>query len=176
MHQVVISLGSNSDRERNLAAALDALHQQFHTLQISPIYASADARPQTKRHPSVYYNAVIAFRCSLSPRACKQQLRLIENQQQRRRGHTDVSCDLDLLLYDDLVKEDRELTIPHPDMTHCDYLLRPLAELLPNALHPILKKTYAEIWQKKQKTINLVPVDFVWRGKLLSTTSHCLAL
>jgi len=53
------------------------------------------------------------------------------------------ALDLDILFYDDIVLDDEELTIPHPDMENRDFVMKPLAELAPFYRHPLTKKTVA---------------------------------
>lgn len=53
--------------------------------------------------------------------------------------------DLDILLYGDLVVNDPELAIPHPLLHLRRFMIEPLAEISPDAFHPVLKKTASEI-------------------------------
>ena len=55
---------------------------------------------------------------------------------------------MDIVFYDDLVLSDDDLVIPHPDMTNRDFVLRPLNEIAPNAVHPVLNKTVSKLLKK----------------------------
>jgi 7,8-dihydro-6-hydroxymethylpterin-pyrophosphokinase len=52
---------------------------------------------------------------------------------------------LDILLYEDLVLNDADLIIPHPRMHEREFVLKPLKEIAPKALHPVLKKAIEDI-------------------------------
>ena len=55
------------------------------------------------------------------------------------------TLDLDILFYDDLVQDDPALTLPHPDMYNRDFVLRPMAELAPHFVHPLFRRTMAQL-------------------------------
>ena len=53
--------------------------------------------------------------------------------------------DLDILFYDDVITARPDLTIPHPHIKDRDFVLRPLAEIAPDLIHPVLKKSIKEL-------------------------------
>ena len=55
------------------------------------------------------------------------------------------TLDLDIIFYDKLVYEDEQLIIPHVDMQNRYFVLKPLAELIPNYRHPVFGKTVSEM-------------------------------
>ena len=64
--------------------------------------------------------------------------------------YSDRLIDIDLLLYDDLqvsavLPSGAGLTLPHPLMAERDFVMRPLAEIAPGLVHPVLKRTMKEI-------------------------------
>ena len=57
------------------------------------------------------------------------------------------TLDLDILLYQDYVSDDPELTVPHPDMGNRRFVLEPLSKLCPNLIHPVTGKTIRHMLQ-----------------------------
>jgi 7,8-dihydro-6-hydroxymethylpterin-pyrophosphokinase len=55
------------------------------------------------------------------------------------------AIDIDILLFDNTIVDSKELTIPHPAMHQRRFVLEPLAEIAPELLHPVLKKTIGEL-------------------------------
>jgi 2-amino-4-hydroxy-6-hydroxymethyldihydropteridine diphosphokinase len=175
MTLVVVAVGSNENRDDNIAAALTAMKNAFGELTVSPVYESAGEFKHNILNEESdvslldYYNLVACFNTSFSILEIKNKLIAIETQLGRIRNTDIVSIDLDLLLFGNYVgKEDKNI-IPHPDILECDYVLRPLSDLLPNANHPIIARTYSELWLEVTKQSELVPVDFVWDSQLVSS-------
>jgi 2-amino-4-hydroxy-6-hydroxymethyldihydropteridine diphosphokinase len=65
---------------------------------------------------------------------------------ERREKWSPRRIDLDLLLYGDQVIETESLVIPHPLMHTRQFVLKPLAEIAPDLVHPTLKATMKELW------------------------------
>ena len=62
----------------------------------------------------------------------------------RPRWH-EREIDLDLLFYGDRIMSSPELTLPHPEIQNRAFVLVPMAELQPDFIHPILKKTIKDL-------------------------------
>jgi len=145
--KVVIGIGSNKDCEKNIIAALDALEERYGNIECSPVYKSAANTTEKSEQYRFYFNLVVTFFSNESLQACKKSLIQIEDQQGRKRHHADVSCDLDLLTFGGFCGTVDNINVPHKDILECDYVLRPLADLLPKQQHPENKKTYEQLWQ-----------------------------
>jgi 2-amino-4-hydroxy-6-hydroxymethyldihydropteridine diphosphokinase len=137
-----VGLGSNLARPRSqLRRAIARLARVPLTtvLRVSASYLSAPvdcALPQPD-----YVNAVVALRTRLAPRALLAQLHALERRQHRRRSpaagrNAPRTLDLDLLLYGRRQVSSPTLTVPHPRMHGRAFVLRPLADIAPEATIP----------------------------------------
>lgn len=160
--QVFLSFGSNIDRENNISGGLDALAKQFGQVRLSPVYESEavgfDGEP--------FLNLVAEIYTRLSVGDLAQVLRDIEADHGRQRGEKKFSSrtlDIDILTYDDLVGEYDGVSLPRDEILKHAFVLRPLADLAPQQLHPQLKKSYAALQQEKDfSDQRLWTVPFQW--------------
>ena len=58
------------------------------------------------------------------------------------------TLDLDILLFDDKIISDNDLCVPHIDMQNREFVLKPLSEIAPYALHPIFRKTVLQMYSE----------------------------
>ena len=144
MARVYVSVGSNIDRDRNIAMALRLLEASFGPLRRSSVYESEavgfDSAP--------FYNLVVGFAASETPREIHDVLHCIEEASGRVRttGLSARTLDLDLLLYDELVTEADGMMLPRQDITRYAFVLAPLAEIAGTLRHPVTGERYADLW------------------------------
>ena len=146
-----ISIGSNIERDANVRAAVQALHRRFGSVALSRVYESQPIGFEGQN----FYNLVAAFDTDELPEAVVVILHDIERQLGRKRStshFTSRTIDLDLLLYGDLVRDDPALPVPRPEVTEYACVLRPLAELAPEARHPRSGETFATLWRRFDKS------------------------
>lgn len=160
-HTIFISVGSNIEREKHVRSGLQAMHQSFGELSLSSVYESESVGFAG----SHFYNLVVKAATILSVNQVCSVLKQIEEQNHRVRGDKKFAprtLDLDLLLYDDLVtKEGVEL--PRAEILYNAFVLKPLAEISPQGVHPVERRSYQALWddydQSQQK---LWPIEFTW--------------
>jgi 2-amino-4-hydroxy-6-hydroxymethyldihydropteridine diphosphokinase len=145
-HELVyLSLGSNiGDRARNLNAAIDRLRAFGEVAAVSSFY---ETEPVEFPAQAWFLNCAVALDTEKTPRQLLAGLLDVEQQLGRRRGQEKGPriIDLDILLFGNSIIDDPGLTIPHPAMHERRFVLEPLAEIAPDALHPVLQRTIREL-------------------------------
>jgi 2-amino-4-hydroxy-6-hydroxymethyldihydropteridine diphosphokinase len=146
-----ISIGSNIDKEIHIPASLQALEQQFGALLVSNVYESEAVGFSGES----FHNLVVGFDSEMDIKTLAKQLRQIELDNGRTRDSQKFSArtlDLDLILYGDLIISDGRLQIPRDEIEKYAFVLEPLAEIAPDAIHPVSGIRYGELWQQFDKT------------------------
>ena len=160
MAKIYISLGSNIDRARNTRAGVEALRERFGPLQLSSVYESEAVGFEG----DAFYNMVIGCDVSLDVQTTNRVLAEIEDTHGRDRSGPRFSSrtlDLDLLLYDDLVLDDEGLKLPREEILKNAFVLWPLAEIAPDRIHPLVRRSYVELWADFDKSKETrAPVEF----------------
>ncbi|MEE4660667.1 MAG: 2-amino-4-hydroxy-6-hydroxymethyldihydropteridine diphosphokinase [Halieaceae bacterium] len=138
MTRAYIALGSNLGDSRGiLSAALAALDglDETQLVSVSPAYRSAAIGPGEQPD---YINLVALLETRLPPAALLRAMQAIERDhgRERRQRWAARTLDLDMLLYGNEVRDEPELTLPHPRMTQRDFVLVPLADLDPELALP----------------------------------------
>jgi 2-amino-4-hydroxy-6-hydroxymethyldihydropteridine diphosphokinase len=140
-----VGLGSNlGEREALIRLALEQLAGLPETTlgRVSSLY---DTAPVGELDQPNFLNAVAAVETDLTARQLLWNLLLIERRLGRVRTpqtrYGPRTIDLDLLLFGDLILEEPELTVPHPELARRAFVLVPLVELEPTLVHPVLGDT-----------------------------------
>jgi 2-amino-4-hydroxy-6-hydroxymethyldihydropteridine diphosphokinase len=160
MHRAYVSLGSNVEPARHLRAALQTLAKRFGPLALSPVYES----PAFGFKGANFLNLVVGFDTDEPAGAVSEALKAIEAGQGRVRTgprYADRTLDLDLILYGDAVLSEGPLRLPRPEILEHAHVLCPLADLAGDALHPLLRRRYRDLWGEFDgATQPLWPVPF----------------
>jgi len=142
---VYLSLGSNvGDREDHLRDALTRLQAQGRIVSVSSFY---ETEPVEFTDQVWFLNCAVALEATKTPESLMEALLYVEQRMGRQRIQRKGprTIDIDILLFGDKIVESAKLTIPHPAMHERRFVLEPLAEIAPEALHPALKKTIREL-------------------------------
>lgn len=151
MATVYLGLGTNlGNKEANLRTAIYKLQERIgKQVSLSSFYETA---PWGFESDHSFLNAAIGLETSLSPIEILHITQEIEKELGRTQksvngSYSDRLIDIDILLYDTLVLQTPELTIPHPLMTERDFVMKPLIEIAGNVIHSTRQKTLSELYQ-----------------------------
>jgi 2-amino-4-hydroxy-6-hydroxymethyldihydropteridine diphosphokinase len=145
-----LGLGSNVDAERNVGLAIQALIQAFKDAEISPIYRSKAVGFEGDD----FINLVVRVRTDYKPMELRAFLRRLEDRYGRDREApkwSDRTLDIDILLFDNMVVSNRQLVLPRPEILRFAHVLKPLADIAPDLVHPLENRTFGQLWQEHEK-------------------------
>ena len=138
-----LALGTNiGNKRRNMITAAALLAERVgDVLALSAFY---ETEPWGFQSENTFLNAALQLDTSLSPLEllkATQEIEIEMGRTQKSNGaYHDRIIDIDILLYDNLVLQTPELTLPHPLMHERLFVMEPLAEIAPNVIHPVFKK------------------------------------
>ncbi len=143
-----IGIGSNiGDRRRRCLDAIDRLRGRG--IEVTKVSSLYETEPWGVKDQPEFINMVIEIKTHLNPHELLHALKETEmkmgREEIRRWGPRVI--DLDILLYGELIIREENLTIPHPHMLDRDFVLRPLTEIAPDIVHPLVKKSMRELLQ-----------------------------
>jgi 2-amino-4-hydroxy-6-hydroxymethyldihydropteridine diphosphokinase len=143
---VYLSVGSNvGDRAKNLRTAIDELpHAGVAITRVSSFY---ETEPVDLREQPWFLNCAVEAETHFDPIMLLRALREIETKMGSRKlvAKGPRLIDMDILLYGSETMDTKELQVPHPRMHLRRFVLVPLAEIAPEAVHPSLKKTVKQL-------------------------------
>lgn len=145
MARVYVSIGSNMEPERQVRSAMHALRARWPDVAFSPVYRSQAVGFEGEP----FLNAVAGFDTDETAEQVQAQLQAIEDDHGRVRNGVKFSSrklDLDLLTWGEVV-QDGDLTLPRKEILTMDFVLRPLADLAPDEVHPVELRTYRDLWR-----------------------------
>jgi 2-amino-4-hydroxy-6-hydroxymethyldihydropteridine diphosphokinase len=129
--RVFVALGSNlGNRAEHLRAAREALAALPQTTVLAASTVEETAPLGGKDQPA-YLNQMVMLETALEPRALLTALQSIEHEQGRRRTERwgSRTLDLDIVRFGDRQLQERDLIIPHPELSNRDFWRRELAEI-----------------------------------------------
>lgn len=149
MARVFFGIGSNTEREKYIHSGLIALAECFCWVQRSRVFRSASVGFAG----SDFYNLVVEVETPLPVTDVLAECKRIEYENGRQPDSTKFSprtLDIDVLLYDDLVRE-KQPQLPRAEITENAFVLWPLADIAGDHRHPVLGDTFKTLWQNYQQ-------------------------
>ncbi|MEE9448192.1 MAG: 2-amino-4-hydroxy-6-hydroxymethyldihydropteridine diphosphokinase [Arenicellales bacterium] len=160
MRQVVFSLGSNLEREQHIRFAVCELEKAFGELLVSPVYETVAVGFDGPD----FFNLVVVVQSNLSLKRIRSTIQSIEKRAGRiREGKSFASrnLDIDVLLFGQENLRDEGFNVPRDEIDHAAYVLKPLADVLPEGQHPISGERFSVLWQAfKDDAQSLQQVEF----------------
>ena len=143
MQTVFVSIGTNLNAEANMLLVKESLNSLFDV-----IYSSIYKTPAEGFEGEDFLNSVCKFDTDKNPQELRTLLKNIEKDMGRtftQKGMSNRVIDLDLILYGDLQINRNGLELPSSDIEKYKFVLEPLAEIAPDHIHPVLKKSYKDL-------------------------------
>lgn len=153
MSTAYIGIGSNlGRREENCEKAISLL--TAYGISVIKRSSMIETRPWGVTEQPDFINMAIEIETVLKPEELLHLLKKIEIEAGRQPAYRwgPRALDLDILLYDDLVMKTPELDIPHPHIAEREFVLRPLAEIAPEMIHPVIQKNIRELLTERQRS------------------------
>ncbi len=148
MKKVFLALGSNvGNREENIRRAVELLKEKIFDIKIANLYKTAPVG--VEEQPEFLNTAIVGY-TDLTPQELLKFVKDIEKKVGRikrfRWGPREI--DIDILFYENIVVEEKELIIPHPRIQEREFVLRPLLDLEPDFVHPKLGLSVKELYKR----------------------------
>lgn len=150
LNSVFLGLGTNlGDKKKNIELAFENIEEQIGKIvSLSALYLS---KAQGFESENLFANCAINVETSLTPEEVLSEIQSIEKKMGRRdksdvNGYSDRIIDIDILFYNNIVINDNpNLILPHPHIQERDFVLKPLSEIAPNLIHPVLNQSIEKL-------------------------------
>ena len=150
---IYLGLGTNlGNRKQNMETAIENIEKQIGTIIAQSAFYSSE--PFGFESDNLFLNSVVEVYTSLLPYELLATTQQIEIEMGRTvksdtNGYTDRVIDIDILLYNQKVIDNApHLVVPHPEMQKRDFVLKPLTEIAPHFVHPVLNRTISELMEE----------------------------
>lgn len=159
-HHVMISLGSNQGNRLALIESCIALiHNEVAVVvKVSKIYET----PSWGFESDPFYNCVLLLHTSKAPQKLLNQLLKVEKKLGRVRNQVAAyqprPIDIDIIAFNEDIVATETLQIPHPHLQDRKFVLQPMLDLGSNWVHPIVKKSIAQLLAETKDTSSITAV------------------
>ncbi len=161
LKRIYLGIGSSENREENIRSGVSDLVEAFPGSLVSPVY-------ETEAIGFVgepFYNLVVGFDSDIGLRQLFVMTRAIEEAHGRQRFSAKCSgkmLDIDILIYGDLVGVHEDIELPRDEIVSRAFVLCPLADIAPDELHPVLQRSYSELWNEFSAAQAINQIAFEW--------------
>ncbi len=104
---------------------------------------------------NLFFNLLLVGKTYLSPWALLFEIKKIEfligRKPKKTKEYEDRIIDIDIIFYENEIIEGSALTIPHPRAHQRGFVIIPALELIPEWIHPVLKKSVKEIYKENEE-------------------------
>ncbi len=172
---VYLGIGSNlGNKESNIETAIENIKIGVgEVLSISSFYYSEPIGFESENN---FVNVVLSLFTERTPQQLLEELQQIERKMGRVKldnvRYADRIIDIDILAFDNLVFQEPNLEIPHPEMTNRDFVLIPLYEINPDFIHPKENKPIKEFISKE----DLLKIGYSTKEFKGKTKRYCQTL
>ena len=147
MTLIAVSFGSNINRESNIRTSVNEIRARYPQAIFSSVFKS-----EAVGFKGPYFlNLAATYQSDLGIEDVLSELHRIEDRLGRERSKDEMSSrtiDLDLLLYGDGIFYDDGFDVPRKEILDSAHVLKPLSEILPHMVHPVLGETLGTLWDK----------------------------
>ncbi|RMC99188.1 2-amino-4-hydroxy-6-hydroxymethyldihydropteridine diphosphokinase [Clostridium autoethanogenum] len=156
-HTAYISIGSNlGDKEKNIKDAVDIIDSSHYNnvTKVSKLY---ETKPVGYLDQDNFLNGALEVKTLMEPEDLMDFLLEVEKKLKRERiiKWGPRTIDLDVILYDNLVTSEEKIILPHPRMHERLFVLKPLSDIAPYVIHPVLNDRIINLTHELEKTQEL---------------------
>lgn len=149
---VVLGFGSNiGNRLRyiNFAVKSLALNKDLNLLKVSEIY---ETEPWGFKKQRSFFNCTAVFWCRLQPLELLKLTKSVEKKAGRTQNPVWQArkLDIDILFYGESIIHNKLLKIPHHYLECRNFVLKPLVDIIPGFMHPVLKKSVSDLYKSSR--------------------------
>ena len=149
MIPVYLGIGTNlGDLDLNIENAIEGL-KSMPGITVEKVSKAYETVPVSDIEQSDYLNVAVMIKTRMDPNDLLEALQNLEKHLGRKQEKQWAPriIDIDILLYDDLIiDKDDSLVIPHPLMHERYFVLKPLADIAPEAMHPVFEKSIKDLY------------------------------
>lgn len=156
-HTTYISIGSNlGDKRANIKDAIDIIGSSPYN-EVTKVSKLYETKPVGYLNQDNFLNGALEVKTLMKPEDLMDFLLDVERKLKRERiiKWGPRTIDLDIVLYDNLVTSEEKIILPHPRMHERLFVLKPLSDIAPYVIHPVLNDRIINLTHELEKTQEL---------------------